>query len=492
MKREENYFYLIYFICCIFIFLRLEIALGSDFEAPFTDDFYYYLTTSRNLIDLSFLSFDKLSLTNGFQPLWFLIITLFNSIFLNDILMNTSIIITIFILSFLSFFNFKNYFTKINYLEKESIFISSGISFLSLFFSKNGMEISLSIFLFSFSLKFIENRIILFSIFAFLTFLSRLEFIIFYFVILFDEVIFKKKILDIKYILKLSLLPILILFYMVLNYKYFGFIFPESGVAKSLYKELKFNIETFNFLNSESLGMKFISLMFYLNLISLFFLFSDKISKFSKYSIITNIIFFSSNSLRSAWPLWTWHFFFLAISTPLILNDFVKLIKFHRLNFLTILLCLFFLTSYSYLFYNNLGVKNDHILNIAKKISIYYKNTNYDKFAMGDMAGKVSYLLDKKLIQLEGLVGGKKVIQNIKAESNLCDVLKEFEVDIYLSSKVKMEGGYYYTNEPSQSSNNVKKMKGIFKIDPDNIFKSGTIEIYSFNVNKIKNCNKLS
>ena len=192
MKREENYFYLIYFICCIFIFLRLEIALGSDFEAPFTDDFYYYLTTSRNLIDLSFLSFDKLSLTNGFQPLWFLIITLFNSIFLNDILMNTSIIITIFLLSFLSFFKFKNYFTKINYLEKESIFISSGISFLSLF-SQNGMEISLSIFLFSFSLKFIENRIILFSIFAFLTFLSRLEFIIFYFVILFDEVIFKKK-----------------------------------------------------------------------------------------------------------------------------------------------------------------------------------------------------------------------------------------------------------------------------------------------------------
>ena len=52
------------------------------------------------------------------------------------------------------------------------------------------------------------------------------------------------------------------------------------------------------------------------------------------------------------------------------------------------------------------------------------------------MAGKVSYLLDKKLIQLEGLVGGKKIIQNIKAENNLCEVLKEFGVDIYLSSKV--------------------------------------------------------
>ena len=73
------------------------------------------------------------------------------------------------------------------------------------------MEISLSIFLFSLSLKYIEKNVIFFSVFAFLTFLSRLEFIIFYFVILFDEVIFKKKIFDKQYIIKLSLLPLLIL-----------------------------------------------------------------------------------------------------------------------------------------------------------------------------------------------------------------------------------------------------------------------------------------
>ena len=238
--------------------------------------------------------------------------------------------------------------------------------------------------------------------------------------------------------------------------------------------------------------MKFISSMFYLNLTALFFLFSKKISKFTKYSIITNIIFFSSNSLRSAWPLWTWHFFFLALSTPFILNDFTKIIKLDKLNYLTNFISLFFLISYSYLFYNNLGVKNDHILNVAKEISAYYKNSEYEKFAMGDMAGKVSYLLDKKLIQLEGLVGGKKIIQNIKAENNLCEVLKEFGVDIYLSSKVLKNENYYYTTEPSQLSNNIKKMIGVFKINPDKIFKSSNIEIYSFNVNKINFCKKFS
>ena len=170
------------------------------------------------------------------------------------------------------------------------------------------MEISLSIFLFSVSLKYIEKKCYIILYICLLTFLSRLEFIIFYSVILFDEVIFKKKLFDKKYLLRLSFLPFLIFIYVFLNYWYFGNIFPESGIAKSLYKELKFNKETFSFLNSKSLGMKFISFMFYLNLFALFFLFSNKISKFTKYSIITNIIFFSSNSLRSAWPLWTWHF----------------------------------------------------------------------------------------------------------------------------------------------------------------------------------------
>ena len=34
-------------------------------------------------------------------------------------------------------------------------------------------------------------------------------------------------------------------------------------------------------------------------------------------------------------------------------------------------------------------------------------------------------------------------------------------------------------------------MKGKFKINPDKIFKSGDIEIYSFNVNKIEFCDKV-
>ena len=74
--KKINSFFIFYPLCCILIFLRLEINYGSDIKAPFTDDFYYYLTTAKNFINLGFISFDKISITNGFQPLWFFCISL--------------------------------------------------------------------------------------------------------------------------------------------------------------------------------------------------------------------------------------------------------------------------------------------------------------------------------------------------------------------------------------------------------------------------------
>ena len=51
-------FYFFFIISSIFILLRLEILFGSDVEAPFTDDFYYYLTISRNFLNYNLITFD--------------------------------------------------------------------------------------------------------------------------------------------------------------------------------------------------------------------------------------------------------------------------------------------------------------------------------------------------------------------------------------------------------------------------------------------------
>ena len=488
MRKEISFFYLFYALSCFFIFLRLEITYGYDLEAPFADDFYYYLTTARNFIDLKFITFDQISSTNGFQPLWFLIILCLKFLISNEIVFNCLIITLIFSLSFLSFVNFRFFLIKKNYSNTSSGFISISISFLSLFFSKNGMEISLAIFLFSISLIHFNSNNILFSLFAFLTFLARLEFILFYAVILFYDLFLKKKIFQKKYVLKISILPLLLIIYFIFNNFYFDNFLPESGIAKSLNNEFKFNIENFSFLKSQGLGMKFISFLFYLNIFGLFFLFSKKLKIFTKFALITVVIFFISYSLRSAWPLWTWHFFFLSISTPLIIDDLIKSFRFSFIKYRSLFIGVFFVLSYFVLYVENFGSDNDHILNVAKKISNHYKFREYERFAMGDMAGKTSYLLNKQLIQTEGLVGGKKVLDKIRNQKSLCELFEEYNVEIYLTSKFENKNGKYYIAEPSQKSKNIKKMTGILLKSPDKIFNSGNLKIYAFNVKQKNNC----
>ena len=486
--KKINSFFIFYPLCCILIFLRLEIFYGSDVKAPFTDDFYYYLTTAKNFINLGSITFDKISITNGFQPLWFFFISFIFALSKNDIFFNSIIIFSIFLFTFFSYFNFRKYFFQNNYSEVESHFIGCLISFLTLFFSKNGMEISLAVFFFSLSLIYLNKNILVFCFLSFLTFLSRLEFLIFYFLILINELFINKKILYKEYIFKLSLLPFLIIFYISVNLYFYDVPFPESGIAKSLVHEIKFNKETFSFLSSNGYGMKFISAMFYFNCIGIFFLFSKKIKYFTKISLLTSLLFFISNSIRSAWPLWTWHFFFLGISSSVLLNDFLNLFKLRFTKYSTIFIGIFFVSVYFFLFFKNLNMNNDHILNIAHKIENHYANSKYETFAMGDMAGKVSYLLDKKLIQLEGLVGGKKVLRKIQNQESLCELFKEFNVDIYLTTKINKVEELYYIEEPSQVSNNVKKMRGKLIVKPEITFKSADLNVYAFNLKDNKFC----
>ena len=89
------FFYIVYFLTFSLIFLRTEILFGSDVIAPFTDDFYYYLVTAKNFIELGFPTFDTINLTNGFQPLWFLFIVLLTYIFGDGVIFNSVIFLAI-------------------------------------------------------------------------------------------------------------------------------------------------------------------------------------------------------------------------------------------------------------------------------------------------------------------------------------------------------------------------------------------------------------
>jgi hypothetical protein len=478
------FFYIVYFLTFSLIYLRTEILFGSDVIAPFTDDFYYYLVIAKNFIELGFPTFDKINLTNGFQPLWFLFIVLLTYIFGDGVIFNSVIFLAIGSLSLLVFFESKNYLIKQGYSEDASLFIGSFISFLTLFFSKGGMEIALVNYFIILSLSFLNKNSLIFCVVLFLTLLSRLDAIWIIMFLLLNYVIINYK----KNLFGLLLFPLLTLSYIILNYLIFGSFIPDSGVAKSLNKTLTFNPETFNFLYiKDSYGYKFISILFLLNTASILLLFF-KVKRESYIFIFSFIIFFITHSLRSSWKLWDWHFYYFSFSTPFILYEFLKIFK-NYFRYFYYCTGIFFVVTFSFLLFKDYNLSNDHILNLSKKISHHYKNqNNYNIFAMGDMAGKVSFLLKKPVIQLEGLVSGNVILEIIDKQKSLCDIFKKFNVDIYLTNTVVKNNLNFEVYEPAQAGKNGKKISAFISVEPEKIFNSGNLNIYSFNVKKDNGC----
>ena len=139
--------------------------------------------------------------------------------------------------------------------------------------------------------------------------------------------------------------------------------------------------------------------------------------------------------------------------------------------------------------FKDYNLSNDHMLNLSKKISNYYKNkNNYNIFAMGDMAGKVSFLLKKPVIQLEGLVSGSVIIDMIDKQESLCDIFEKFKVDIYLTNAVVKNNLNFEVYEPAQAGKNGKKVSAFISVEPEKIFNSGNLNIYSFNIKKNNGC----
>jgi hypothetical protein len=53
-------------------------------------------------------------------------------------------------------------------------------------------------------------------------------------------------------------------------------------------------------------------------------------------------------------------------------------------------------------------------------------------YAMGDMAGITTFLLQKPVVQLEGLVADRKMLEHVRRQDPLLDVLREYHVDYLL------------------------------------------------------------
>jgi hypothetical protein len=87
-------------------------------------------------------------------------------------------------------------------------------------------------------------------------------------------------------------------------------------------------------------------------------------------------------------------------------------------------------------------------------------------YAMGAIAGVAGYVMDHPLVQLEGIMADRRMVDHVKNEDPLEDVLRENNVDYLIVSfawsRVAEEGGCYEITQPHAewAGRRTAKMRG--------------------------------
>src|SRR5690606_27714086 len=159
------------------------------------------------------------------------------------------------------------------------------------------------------------------------------------------------------------------------------------------------------------------------------------------------ILFSAYNIIFSGWYYWSWYYY---IFFPSIVIFFILVVELKLLNNLlkkllpiaAILIILFYFhLSRKHEPYDTLCYEN--AINVMK-----YEKSHLGKYAMGDKAGMVAYLIESPLVQLEGLVMDKNYIYQLKSSANLTELLNKYNVDYYIANNAKKLERGYFVEEP--------------------------------------------
>ena len=73
--------YLVFALLLLVMFIRIcaDITSASLGQESMSDDAYYYIVVARNFVSTGNMTFDRISTTNGYHPLWFWILVLLYS-----------------------------------------------------------------------------------------------------------------------------------------------------------------------------------------------------------------------------------------------------------------------------------------------------------------------------------------------------------------------------------------------------------------------------
>lgn len=436
------------------------------------DDFFYYLKVAHNLAHGHGSTFNGIVATNGYHPLWLLLLTAVCAVTSAPKLILGFVALTIFVSSVAVYWLTRALLQRSSGL---ALLPASGLAVYATVYTMHvlfgGMEVVLTVPL-VLVVVFLATQPSLWKPeaanshttrqLAFLglatsaMILSRLDTILL--AALLAVGILSQR--DLRRSLRppqllglaLGLLPVLL--YFLSNIVFFHTLLPVSGQAKQLKSNLVPSPIPWAsaFHHPPSQLINFVPIL----LAIAFVLFRGRSLKSTERAIYLPVLAFpflyiALLSLLSDWQLWGWYLypFRTAFCVSLaVLCTIPALRNLLENRIVTALLLLFVLAHLPSAVWRVAG--RETIYNAALDIQ-HFALTHPGAYAMGDRSGMVAWLLPDSVVQTEGLVMDKHFLAAIRTQQPLGSVLAQYNVRYYIATTQQPPTGCFQAAEPFQA-----------------------------------------
>lgn len=270
----------------------------------------------------------------------------------------------------------------------------------------------------------------------------------------------------------LGLVPFAI--YLGINYAIGGSVLTTSAQAKSLASGLAWNYAVFANVNRTGQAALAVSFLGALLVASRWTPWRGSARAVALVSFGFPVVYYASLAVRSSWSIWSWYLYPIPLSLALALGALGELVR--RRLFTDERRAPAWLVKAAvpaaFLVSLLIGLKlarengnNEDGRDTARAIAEFAsKHEGY--YAMGDRAGLTAFLAPQGFLQLEGLVADRELLEAIRRERPLREVLEQRGVD-YLVETVPIQqvaGRCLDVAEPKagQAGNLSPKMRGVF------------------------------
>ncbi len=457
------------------------------------DDLLYYLKVAQNLTHGHGSTFNGIARTNGYQPLWFLVLAGL-SLFTENPRAILAFLAASDWVAALATFLLARRLLRLSPARPLLVFaLSAAVTLYSVTLFFYGMEVTLTVPLLlgtvclllrvdwltvgwprTFALGLLLSALVL----------SRIDTLIFGGLILLGILVTPslRRLMRPGLILGavLGLLPLPA--YFLLNHVDFQTFLPISGMAKELKFDHLPSLEPWRvFFHPLAAGF---TLIFLLALVLLPRI-APHISPMARIVfpavILFPFVYYFILCCVSDWTLWGWYYYPLRTALCISLLVFTFYPPFLRLLQKPAVVGVLVLAVFAALAVTRWRRQQVDIYDASVQIA-QFAQTHPGVYAMGDRAGRVAYLMPDPILQTEGLMMDRQYLQFIKRQTSLREVLAHYNVRYYVGTAYDPFTGCFQANEPAKAGPDSAHMRAQFCEKPEATFFHNGVETLIFDL----------